>query len=482
MYLRIINRQSDPHGTQLRRSSTDESPNNMQFIVYYHTADELFIYVMNNGDVMNVDHPGNLTMFSKENTTSDVKWIFSLKTSHYDQMDSYLTESYCLRKVDINANTILVEPIDAFKMIDESSTNKKQKYIYHVEHQVLFEEYISENVYKMLDVMYTKIRSKHLHDTVIKSFIRYFSKLIGHYYDSENSLKQITPFITEYNIDLTLLPTGESSTWKNFNDFFSRKIDLNFRPIEEFRGSFSIVSPADSRIVCFKQSKTMSSYIKNPKFVFDDIIQSINKQSINELDSGSGLICRLAPQDYHHFHSCMDGEIVSIATAGNALHSVNPISMKSSSVNVLNDNARIIFKIINTEMNITCYYVIIGASLVGSLRFATDKIARIYQHLIDNNLQCHVLTQPVKITLGEDLGTFLYGGSTIVLIFDKPIHFRRELRKISMYVQPKENEEINNLIGIKSKPIIESYCYVRSYIGTPLGQGDMSPPTTPRQL
>jgi phosphatidylserine decarboxylase len=162
----------------------------------------------------------------------------------------------------------------------------------------------------------------------------------------------------------------------------------------------------------------------------------------------------LAPQDYHHFHSPIDGCIHSMNILGIDLNSVNPIAMQSKHINILNDNMRIILNIKN-KFGLECYYVIIGASLVGSVRFHSYKLNRIYQYLIDNKTNSHIITQPISVTIGEDLGTFLYGGSTVVMIFNKVIDFRTEIKQYSLY----DNSN-------KSIDPIESYCHVRSYLGS----------------
>jgi phosphatidylserine decarboxylase len=440
MYLQIINK--------------DIRLTNSCYIIYHHTLQNLDIFSLRNDDLfeINDDETGNIVIFAREcEKKNSVKWIMSLSVASLLNISVYQNDYMCIKKYDIIDRKTLIRPIDGIKIINEKND---KTYVYHMKYQVLFEEYISENVYKMLEIMYNKTTTKYLHASVMNSFIHYLTKLIGHYYDSANSIKKINPFIKEYNIDMSIVPLNEHSQWKCFNDFFSRNIDLSFRPIEASNDN-DILCPVDGRIICFENNQYMKEYLKNPKFDFNKIMNCIGNQCNILMTKGSGVICRLAPQDYHHFHAPFTGKIQSITTSGSYLDSVNPIAFKSSDINILNDNMRIILHL-ESISGIECYYVIIGASLIGSIRFHTQYLSDVYQYMLKNNQTSYQFVHPISINLGEDLGTFLYGGSTVVMIFDHKINFRKELLKYSTY-----GSDNNNLV----EPI-ESYCYVRSYLGS----------------
>lgn len=405
-----------------------------RYIVHYHSLKHnIFqVFLLDNNDVFEIIYSGNLAIFD------ETKWIASIPINYFNKHDTYQLEKLCLKKCQLHK---IKKPIDVLNII----SNKENKiYVYHVAYQVLFEEYISENIYIALDILYRKITSTYLHQSIINSFIKYISKLLGYYYDSNSSKKHIYTFIREYNIDTSILPANENLRWTCFNDFFSRNIDMAYRPIQILEDT-SIICPADSRVICFDSCKLMKNYIKNPKFNFNKIIGHASNLK-------SGIICRLAPQDYHHFHSPMMGEIYSITVLGSMLHSVNPIGMQSTSVNILNDNMRVILHIKNKD-GLECYYVIVGASLVGSVRFFSSKLQQIYQCMIRNKHVHYQFMVAIPVSFGQDLGTFLYGGSTIVMIWNKQIKFRKEIVQYSLYRHTKQTEPI------------ESYCQVRSYLG-----------------
>jgi len=391
---------------------------------------------------------GSLTIFLKKcHNPNNFKLIVSISISYFNNINIYQTNDIYIKKYDHIDNEPVAKPIDILCI---SPNQLNRIYLYHIIKQSLAEELQSDNIYNKLDILYHKIKSKYVHPIILDSFVKYFSKLLGHYYDSHNSKQQIDSFIKEYNIDMSIITAEEKKKWKCFNDFFSRNIDLKFRPLENKISTLSIVCPTDCRTICFSNNIDMQHYAKNSKFNFRHVTEILGDK--NMLKSGSGIICRLAPEDYHHFHSPMDGEI-------NSIHIPNskPIIAQKNQINILNDNMKIMLHITN-KMGLECHYLIIGTSLIGSIKFHSCKMARIYQYMLEHHKCAHTFMRPVPITIGEDLGTFLYGGSTVAMIFNKQIKFRDEITRYSLYDGPSKNKSL-------SEPI-ESYCYVRSYLGS----------------
>ena len=65
-----------------------------------------------------------------------------------------------------------------------------------------------------------------------------------------------------------------------------------------------------------------------------------DKELATHFEGGSLVIARLAPQDYHRFHSPVDGKVVSISpVVGKQFWTVNPVAINSP-VNVFCENVR----------------------------------------------------------------------------------------------------------------------------------------------
>jgi phosphatidylserine decarboxylase len=108
-------------------------------------------------------------------------------------------------------------------------------------------------------------------------------------------------------------------------------------------------------------------------------------------------IFRLAPQDYHRFHFPVDGIVRSFQHFEGSYFTVNPMAVRTS-VDVYTENTRVV-TIIDSKYHGKVAFVAIGAMLVGST-IITAQVGSEYARM-------------------EELGYFAFGGSTIVLLFEK---------------------------------------------------------------
>jgi len=168
-------------------------------------------------------------------------------------------------------------------------------------------------------------------------------------------------------------------------------------------------------------------------------------------------VFRLAPQDYHRFHSPVDGTIESVATLPGDYFTVNPQAVNET-LDVFTANRRDVL-IINanlfparqgeTPTVVPVAFVAIGALLVGSVNWSKKP------------------GEAVK--KGDDLGWFAYGGSTVVCVFPQEagIQWDDDLRRASVgewigeedaavtaklppgVVQPDANREPSKKLGME---------------------------------
>ena len=80
-----------------------------------------------------------------------------------------------------------------------------------------------------------------LHTLVKRKFI---TSWYGGMMDSPSSVDNIDAFVKDYDVDLSIAQKQEFSS---FNDFFTRKLKLEFRPVNN--DSNVIVSPADGKVL-----------------------------------------------------------------------------------------------------------------------------------------------------------------------------------------------------------------------------------------
>jgi hypothetical protein len=180
--------------------------------------------------------------------------------------------------------------------------------------------------------------------------------------------------------------------FRNLDAFFQRQILPKLIKPESTQQN-TILSPAES--YARKVSATRTFKIKGIIYTLSKLIQQ------EEISPKSTVyIFRLAPEHYHRIHSPTTSTVLSIKTMGGNYHSVNPIMLESTPV--LQENYRKIITFTNGLI-----LVAIGATCIGSVHLsvkATDHVKH-----------------------GQDLGTFGFGGSCLVLIVPNEIkadHFK----------------------------------------------------------
>ncbi|CAI5759702.1 unnamed protein product [Candida verbasci] len=272
-------------------------------------------------------------------------------------------------------------------------------------------------LYKGLD----KAKSK-----PIRILLKKLSVKQGKKFDSPNSKNDIASFIKFHKLDLSDCLITDPTQFETFNTFFFRKLKKGARPIEG--NEDIIVSPADCRCAAFETVNDATNlWIKGRNFTLPKLFNSNQFENTNLAKSSecSLGVFRLAPQDYHRFHSPVTGIIKDIKHIDGEYYTVNPMAIRSE-LDVFGENVRSIIPI-KTEQFGTVIMIAIGAMMVGSIVLSVkpgDPISR-----------------------GDEVGYFKFGGSTIILLIEK------------QYFQ-FDSDLINN-----SSQCIETLCRVGQSIG-----------------
>ena len=107
---------------------------------------------------------------------------------------------------------------------------------------------------------------------------------------------------------------------------------------------------------------------------------------------------RLAPQDYHRFHSPISGEIVhGPVDIPGTYYTVNPQAVTQVDFDVFTANKRQVLYIKEDATQKVVAFVAVGALLVGAIGWSKRVGERVER--------------------AEELGWFAYGGSTVILVF-----------------------------------------------------------------
>lgn len=212
-----------------------------------------------------------------------------------------------------------------------------------------------------------------------------FSKPSEKITNSKISKLYIKKFIKKNNIDMTLY---QDEKYKSFQDFFTRKVK-NQTPNKDINKK-KLISPCTSKLMIYKIDKELTINVKNTKYSVENLI----KQKDKTLEGGLCLVFRLSVDDYHRYHAFDNQKVINTKKIKGKLHTVNPISYER--YKVFTENQREVTKLKTENFGIV-YQIEVGALNVGKIHNTNKKSLKKY----------------------EEKGYFTFGGSTIILLFQK---------------------------------------------------------------
>ncbi|CAE6472595.1 unnamed protein product [Rhizoctonia solani] len=211
----------------------------------------------------------------------------------------------------------------------------------------------------------------------------------------------IRDMFSEQELDSLLQP--DLNAYKTFNEFFARRIRPDARPIDSPDDPAIITSVADCRLTVWKNVATATKvWVKGKNFSVPELLGDAKLSEAKFGTNPSLGIFRLAPADYHRFHSPCAGAFGAPTSMGSKYYTVNPQAVNTE-LDVFTANRRDI-RIIESDIPsvsglVTPVGIVaIGALLVGSIGW-TDK------------------SEGYRAAKGDDIGWFQYGGSTVIIVF-----------------------------------------------------------------
>jgi phosphatidylserine decarboxylase len=206
------------------------------------------------------------------------------------------------------------------------------------------------------------------------------------------SKRRILPFVIQHQIDATEFAMRVAE-FDHFNAFFCRHLKPGSRPFEA--DSHILQSPADGKILVYPRLSDQATLpIKGIGFSLTALLNSANLATAYH--QGAVAIVRLTPADYHRFHFPIS------ATAGlshlirGRYHSVHPIALNRVP-DAFCRNQRSITHL-DSPLFGPVLMIEVGAFGIGTIRQTYERGA---------------------VNAGQEKGFFQFGGSTIVLLFQR---------------------------------------------------------------
>ncbi|MDR0679488.1 MAG: archaetidylserine decarboxylase [Puniceicoccales bacterium] len=267
------------------------------------------------------------------------------------------------------------------------------RYTNKLEHEAIFGK-------KFLIFAYCNALGRLTISSLIKRKI--FSILYGKYADSQISARQIKPFIEKFGIKTDSLEK-KVEDFTSFNDFFCRKLKPSARPISP--DPTAVAAPADGRMLAFKSiANTTPFFVKGEQISVADLTKDYKLAS--KFRNCSMLISRLCPTDYHYFHFPVDCIPQRTYLINGEYSSIHPFAMKGKFATFL-QNKRM-STVLQTKLCGQILMIEIGATCVGSIQ--------------------QTFTPFQEALKGAEKGYFQFGGSTVILLFERDrIKFSEDL-------------------------------------------------------
>ncbi|KIP10759.1 hypothetical protein PHLGIDRAFT_28259 [Phlebiopsis gigantea 11061_1 CR5-6] len=236
------------------------------------------------------------------------------------------------------------------------------------------------------------------------------------------SKEQIKSFVEFYQIDMDEFEPSDINAYSSFQEFFIRHHKPNARPVASPEDPSVATMVADSRVVVYDSvEETHKLWIKGRDFSIAQLIS--DKVAARPWANGAVASFRLSPQDYHRYHSPVRGVVRWWKELDGDYYSVDPVAIRSD-IDVLAANARSAFCLSTSEFG-DVLFVAIGALEVGTVKLS-DKITCVLPGSAHNN------AGKVTIEKGEEVGFFEFGGSSIIIAFERGrIRFDEDLKGVS---------------------------------------------------
>ena len=216
---------------------------------------------------------------------------------------------------------------------------------------------------------------------------RCLSRLCGLFLDSGVSKPLIRPFVRRHGIDLSEYVRED---FKSFNDFFSRKIKEDRRPVAS--DPSALIAPCDGLLSVYRISGDTVIPVKQSRYTISSLLGG--DSASKHYQNGICLVFRLCVDHYHRYCYIDDGVKGKNVFIPGKLHTVRPVALEKFPVFIQNCRE---YTAIKTKNFGEIIHMEIGAMLVGKIKnyHGTGSVWR-----------------------GEEKGMFLYGGSTVIILLE----------------------------------------------------------------
>jgi len=223
-----------------------------------------------------------------------------------------------------------------------------------------------------------------------------------------NTIKLLTKI---YGINISEAANEDITSYRHFNDFFTRALKPEARPIDPMENAW--VSPVDGIV-------SQSTHINGNQIIqakcHPYTLEALVGGDISyakTFEDGEAAVIYLSPKDYHRIHIPDAGKLLSMTYIPGDLFAVNPATVRNVE-GLFARNERLVIRFENDHGSFCL--IMVGAIFVGSMQTVWQgKITPEYQPTIQ-----HWDYSEANLTFNkaDEIGRFNMG-STVVLLTSK---------------------------------------------------------------
>lgn len=218
--------------------------------------------------------------------------------------------------------------------------------------------------------------------------------------------------IGHYGIDMNEAVEPDGERYTSFNDFFTRQLRADVRPVDPESGS--VVSPVDAEV---SESGIADEGVlvqaKGRYFTLEELLGDTGLAEI--FAGGAYATLYLSPRDYHRIHMPLDGTLERMTHIPGRLFSVNHATTRAVP-RLFARNERIV-NVFRTPAG-PMAVILVGAIFVGSMDTVWSGTVTPAERRISDWRYDGTVPRDVVLSKGDELGRFNMG-STVILLFPR---------------------------------------------------------------
>jgi phosphatidylserine decarboxylase len=221
----------------------------------------------------------------------------------------------------------------------------------------------------------------------------------------------IRAFIRYYRVDMQEALLPQPSSYPTFNDFFTRHLRPEVRPMGPGGDDSGLVAPVDgtiSQLGCIDEGRLVQA--KGHHYQLDQLLAG-DTELAKTFQGGQFATLYLSPRDYHRVHMPCDGLLQQMIYVPGTRFSVNHLTTQQvPNLFARNERVIVIFKTAFGPLA----QILVGAAIVGSIHVTwSGKVSSgagtITQWVYSTD-------EPIFLKLGSEMGYFKLGSTVINLL------------------------------------------------------------------